>query len=242
MTFFRYNGRSSEEFGLHIEKKDVFSAPEYDADFTSIPGRSGDLIVSNSRFKNIRIQYTVFVARKGIGSLADLLRAVKGWLYTEPDRYHELTDSYDSGYFRYGVISGSLDIEEQLNKIGCFTVTFNCKPFKCSLEGMQEVTVTNGGSLFNPEAFTAKPLITIAGKNDFSLSLQNGGYSKTWHFKGIEDGVVCDSEQMNFYYGTQLLNVKVMGDGFPELPPGETVLTVSGDVSEVKVTPRWCCL
>lgn len=242
MTCFIYNGRSSEEFGLHIEKKDVFSAPEYDADFTSIPGRSGDLIVSNSRFKNIRIQYTVFVARKSIGSLADLLRAVKAWLYTEPDRYHEITDSYDGGYLRYGVISGSLDIEEQLNKIGCFTVTFNCKPFKCSLKGMQEVAVTNGGSLFNPEAFTAKPVITLVGKGDFALTLQSTGYNKTWHFKDIADGVVCDSEQMNFYYGTQLLNDNVTGDGFPELPPGETVLTVSGDVSEIKVTPRWCCL
>ena len=38
MTSFTYNGRSSTDFGLHIEKKDVFSAPEYDAEFISIPG------------------------------------------------------------------------------------------------------------------------------------------------------------------------------------------------------------
>lgn len=36
MTYFTYNGRSSAEFGLHIEKKDVFSAPEYDAEFISM--------------------------------------------------------------------------------------------------------------------------------------------------------------------------------------------------------------
>lgn len=243
MTYFTYNGRSSEEFGLHIEKKDVFSAPEYDVDFTSVPGRSGDLIVSNNRFKNIRIQYTVFAARKNIGSLVDLLRAVKGWLYTEPDRYHEITDSYDSGYFRYGVISGSLDIEEQLNKIGCFTVTFNCKPFKYSLDGQKSVVVPkSGGSIFNPEAFNAKPVIALMGSGDFTLALQNDGYNKTWQFKGIENVIICDSEQMNFYYGTQLLNDKVTGDGFPELPPGETVLTVSGGVSETRITPRWYCI
>ena len=66
MSYFTYNGRSSEEFGLHIEKKDVFSAPEYDAAFTSIPGRSGDLIISNRRFANIKVSYTVFLARKNI--------------------------------------------------------------------------------------------------------------------------------------------------------------------------------
>lgn len=242
MSYFTYNGRSSEEFGLHIEKKDVFSAPEYDAEFTSIPGRSGDLIVSNRRFANIKVAYTVFLKRRTVSDFADVLRAVKGWLYTEPDRYYEITDSYDSGYLRYGVISGSLDIEEQFNKLGSFRVTFNCKPFKYSLYGLQEISMENGGSIFNPEAFTAKPIITLKGSGDFSLTLQNSGYNKTWNFKGITDGVVCDSEQMNFYYGTTLLNDKVTGDGFPELPPSETVLTVSGGVSEIKVMPRWCCL
>lgn len=242
MSFFTYNGRSSEEFGLHIEKKDVFSAPEYDAAFTSIPGRSGDLIVSNHRFANVKVSYTVFLARKSIADLSDVLRAVKGWLYAQPDRYHEITDSYDTGYIRYGVISGTLDIEEQFNKLGSFRVTFNCKPFKYSVEGLQEISVESGGSLFNPEAFTAKPVITLMGKGNLTLTLQNSGYNKTWNFKGVTDGVVCDSEQMNFYYGTVLLNDKVTGDGFPELPPGETVLTVNGDVSEIKITPRWCCL
>jgi predicted phage tail component-like protein len=242
MTYFTYNGRSSSDFGLHIEKKNVFSAPEYDVEFISIPGRSGDIINPNRRFSNIKVTYTVFLARKNAPALAAALRDIKGWLYSEPDRYHEITDSYDAEYFRYGVISGNLDIEEQLNKIGCFTVTFNCKPSKYSLEGLQEISVANGGGLFNPEVFTAKPIITLKGSGDFSLTLQNSGYNKTWNFKGITDGVVCDSEQMNFYYGVVLLNDKVTGDGFPELPPGETVLTVSGGVSEIKVMPRWCCL
>lgn len=128
--FFTYNGISSADFGLHIESKNIFSAPEYDISFQSIPGRSGDLIVSNNRFANVKVTYTVFVRRNTVEDLSDLLRAVKGWLYTEPDRYHEITDSYDSLYLRYGVISGSLDIEDQMNKIGCFTVTFNCKPYR----------------------------------------------------------------------------------------------------------------
>ena len=100
----------------------------------------------------------------------------------------------------------------------------------------------SGGILYNREAFTAKPIITLKGSGDFSLTLQSSGYNKTWNFKGISNGIVCDSEQMNFYYGTTLLNDKVTGEGFPELPPGRTTLTVNGDVSEIKVIPRWCCL
>lgn len=148
MSYFTYNGRSSAEFGLHIEKKDVFSAPEYDAEFISIPGRSGDIINPNRQFSNIKVTYTVFLARKNIAALAAVLRDIKGWLYSEPDRYHEITDSYDAEYFRYGVISGNLDIEEQLNKVGSFTVTFNCKPYKYSFAG-QETVSANAHELWN---------------------------------------------------------------------------------------------
>ena len=137
------------------------------------------------------------------------------------------------------MIPGSLDIEEQFNKIGSFIVTFNCKPFKYSFEGLQEITIESCGSVCKPEAFTAKSVITLKGSGNFSLTLQNSGYNKTWNFKGIKDGVFCDSEQMNFYYDTTLLNDKVTGNGFPELRPGETVLTVSGGVAEIKVTTRW---
>ena len=158
MTYFTYNGRSSAEFGLHIEKKDVFSAPEYDAEFISIPGRSGDIINPNRRFANIKVTYTVFLARKNVAALASNLRDIKGWLYSEPDRYHELTDSYDAEYFRYGVISGNLDIEEQLNKIGCFTVTFNCKPFKYSFARQQTVSADASElTITNPTAFESRP-------------------------------------------------------------------------------------
>ena len=242
MTFFKYNGRSSAEFGLRIEKKDVFSAPEYDMDFESIPGRSGDLIISNNRFKNIRVSYTVFLVRKDIDTLADTLRAIKGWLYTEPDRYHEITDSYDTGYIRYGVIYEGLDIEEQLNKVGCFRVTFSCKPFRYQEVGFEETAVASGESLFNPEAFASAPIITLTGSGDMSLTLQNASYNKTWHFKDIPTAITCDSEQMNFYHGTTLLNGSVVGEDFPKLPPGETIITYTGDVESLVVKPRWCAL
>ena len=46
MNYFVYNGVSSLDMGLRIESKNVFSAPEYDVTFQSIPGRNGDLILS----------------------------------------------------------------------------------------------------------------------------------------------------------------------------------------------------
>lgn len=243
MTYFTYNGRSSADFGLHIEKKDVFSAPEYDAEFISIPGRSGDIINPNRRFANIKVTYTVFLARKNAAALASVLRDIKGWLYSEPDRYHEITDSYDAEYFRYGVISGNLDIEEQLNKVGSFTVTFNCKPYKYSFAGQQMVSVDSTSiSVTNPTAFESRPYIKLYGSEAVTLNISSGSSTTSWTISAINEYIEIDSELMNCYNGIVLKNDTVMGDGFPMLKPGTNTISCVGAVTRIEVIPRWCCL
>ena len=55
MNYFVYNGVSSLDMGLRIESKNVFSAPEYDVTFQSIPGRNGDLILPNGRYPTVQV-------------------------------------------------------------------------------------------------------------------------------------------------------------------------------------------
>ena len=224
MTYFTYNGRSSADFGLHIEKKDVFSAPSYDAEFISIPGRSGDII-----------------NRKNIAALAAVLRDIKGWLYSEPDRYHEITDSYDAEYFRYGVISGNLDIEEQLNKVGCFTVTFNCKPFKYSFAGQQTVSADASElTITNPTAFESRPYIKLYGSGTVVIMIQPQG--RGMMISNLDEYIEIDSELMNCFKGTTLKNDTVKGAEFPVFKSGVCTINCTGDVSRIEVIPRWCCL
>ena len=243
MTYFTYNGRSSAEFGLHIEKKDVFSAPEYDAEFISIPGRSGDIINPNRRFSNIKVTYTVFLSRKNAAALSAVLRDIKGWLYSEPDRYHELTDSYDAEYFRYGVISGNLDIEEQMNKVGSFTVTFNCKPFKYSFVGQETLAVDASElTITNPTAFESKPNIKLYGSGAVTLNVSSGNSTSSWTISAIDEYIEIDSELMNCFKDTILKNDTVKGAEFPILKPGACTINCTGDVTRIEVIPRWCCL
>ena len=135
MNYFEYNGIKSSDMGLHIQKKNVYSSPKFDSQFVSVPGRNGDLIVSNNRFENIQISYNVFLSAKSVDELAEKLLKVKAWLYSHPTGYQNLTDSYDKKFFRKAVFASSLDIEDELNKIGVFTISFNCKPFKYSFDG-----------------------------------------------------------------------------------------------------------
>ena len=243
MTYFTYNGRCSADFGLHIQSKNVFSAPEYDAEFISVPGRSGDIINPNRRFSNVKVTYTVFLARKNTAALATVLRDIKGWLYSEPDRYHEITDSYDTEYFRYGVISGNLDIEEQLNKVGSFAVTFNCKPYKYSFAGQQTVAADDSTlTVINPTAFESRPHIKLCGSGAVTLNISSGGSTNSWTISNIDEYIEIDSELMNCFKGTVLKNDTVTGDSFPTLQPSTSTISCVGAVTRIEVIPRWCCL
>lgn len=241
MNYFVYKGIRSCDMGIRIESKNVFSAPEYEVDFLSIPGRDGDLISGSGRFPNVQVTYSVFIPAKTISELSQKITAVKGWLYSGLNSYHELTDTYDTEFTRKAVYAGKLDIEDQMNRIGIFTVSFSCQPFRYAMSGQTEVVVETGGILTNPYPFVSKPRITLAGKGAGTLTVQSAESNATWRFTDV-NGLTIDTEQMNCYSGTESKNDTVSGDGFPLLYPGDNIFTFTGDITAVAVLPRWCSI
>ena len=242
MNYFEYKGIRSSDMGLRIESKNVFSGPEYEVDFLSIPGRDGDLIAGSGRFPNVQVTYSVFIPAKTVSELSQKITAVKAWLYSGLNSYHALSDTYDTAFFRHAVFAGKLDIEDELNRIGIFTISFSCKPFRYDAAGTESVTLATGEVLLNPYPFTSKPVLRIEGIGKGTLTIQSEGINATWNFTSIDGYVEADSEQMNFYKDAEPKNDTVSGDGFPLLYPGENTLSFSGGITAVTVIPRWCCL
>ena len=243
MNYFVYKGIRSCDMGLRIESKNVFSAPKYDVDFLSIPGRDGDLIAGGGRFPNVQVTYSVFIPAKSITELAEKITAVKAWLYSGLDGYHTLSDTYDTTFFRHGVYSGKLDIEDELNRIGICTISFSCKPFRYTEIGSQSVQLDKSGAvLVNPYPFSSRPIIRIEGDGKGTLTIQSESKKATWNFTDIDGYVEVDSEQMNFYKDATPKNDTVTGSGFPLLYPGGNTIVYTGGISSVSVIPRWCCI
>lgn len=241
MNYFEYKGIRSSDMGIRIESKNVFSGPEYEMDFLSIPGRDGDLIAGGGRFPNVQVTYSVFIPAKTTSELAQKITAVKNWLYSGLNSYHTLSDSYDTAFFRYGVFSGKLDIEDELTRIGLCTINFSCKPFRYSVEDQQSIMLTNGGIINNPYPFPSKPRISLAGSGSGTLTIQSADSNKTWTFTDV-NSLTIDSEQMLCYSGTESKNDTVSGDGFPLLYPGENTFSFTGGILAVAILPRWCSL
>ena len=240
MNYFIYNGISSKDMCVRISSKDVYSAPKYDLKFQSIPGRDGDLISPNGRFPNATVSYTCFIPAKSIQELSDKVTAVKCWLYTEPDRYHTLSDSYDTSFFRKAVFNNKLDISDEVSKIGVFTVNFTCHPMRFSHTGQVKTTFTASPfTLTNPYPFAAKPYLKINGRGTGTLTIQSASSNKVWEFSTLNGYTECDSELMNFYHDTEPKNDIVSGEGFPVFAPGTNTIAFDGGITSIEVIPRW---
>lgn len=231
-NYFVFGNLDSRTYGVYISGEGVYDAPGRAYNTVTVPGRNGDLLIDKGRYDNIKITYPAFVAGPAFDSnltaFRSALLAIGG--------YAELTDSYHPGEFRFGYCQNGIKVKARSqNDAGEFDITFNCKPQRFLTSGKTAVTVSSGGSITNPTLFDAKPIIRVTGYGslyvDSDLITITSGYAY----------VDIDSETQDCYHGTDNANNRVtfQSNDFPVLGPGETGITYSGNITSVKITPRW---
>lgn len=228
---------SSLDFGLYITEKGSYKGAARDITYTSIPGRSGDLITDNGRYKNIDISYKMALLNTTNYEFSELAHKIKAWLLSQAG-YFRLWDSYDKDYFRLASYSDEADIEQELNDLGTLKLSFNCKPYKYSFEGQKTIKLTSAGDIYNAEMFSSKPYIKIKAAGAVTLYVNNSAYN----FTNIDEYIELDSEAMNAYKGAVSKNDKMTSTGFPTLTPGNNTISWVGNVEQIEIIPRWCCL
>jgi phage-related protein len=236
LPFLMFKDHSSLEYGLLITEKGSYKGAQRDITYTSIPGRSGDLVTDNGRYKNVKIPYSLALLNTTDWSFDELTRLIKGWLLSEQG-YFPLWDSYDGKYYRLASYSNEVDIEQELRDLGKLKLSFNCKPFKYAFEGQRTVEMTAAGTLYNAEQFESKPYIKIVGSGAITLTINSAAVT----LSNVDGYIELDSEMMNAYKGTTAANSQMSG-AFPVLAPGENNIAWTGSVTRLEIVPRWCCL
>lgn len=237
LPFFYFKEHSSLDFGLYIKEKNVYKGAQRDITYVSVPGRDGDLVIDNGRYKNVKIQYKLELLNNSPRSFAELARVIRNWLLVDPG-YFKLWDTYDREYFRLASFSSEVDIEQELRDYGKLNITLNCKPFRYATNGQDTVVIQSTQHLYNVEAHESKPYIRIYGSG--TLQLYINGYA--YLFKDVNEYIEVDSETKNCFKGTTALNNKMVSDGFPTLVPGDNIISMSAAVTRVEIVPRWCTL
>lgn len=231
MRSLTFNNVPSYSLGIAISGEGTYDAPARNVSKYTVPGRNGDLILDNGSYKNITVVYPAFVT----GDFQTNDAAIREWLLS-PKGYSRLTDDYHPDEYRLAMYSGGITFDPTAwNKHAEFNMRFDCKPQRFLVSGEEQVTIASSSdTITNPTGFDALPLIEIDCVGDAVVTV-NG---TTMTFEGLEGGIVLDCDIQTAYYGLDPMGGYMMG-AFPFLGPGENAISYRGDVTEIRITPRW---
>lgn len=236
MRKFWFGGRCSAEFGMMATGSGTYNAPERDLEMISIPGRNGDLILDNGRFRNIPVTYPISICR----DFARKAEAARAWLLSETG-YRKLEDEYNPDFFRLGVFKGPIDFDVSfLSRTGEASLTFDCKPQRFYRAGEHPVLLMAPGSLWNPSGFPALPRIILYGNGSGTLTVGE----TVVEVKSLDGHLILDSDTQNAWRttgngGIITQNGAIYAPDFPVLGKGRTPVTWTGGIETVEIIPRW---
>ena len=231
MHKFIYNGRSSDDFCLILSGEDTWGRSIPDIERKQIPGRNGDLLLSNQRYNNAELTYHVGIRRDFDRNFT----AFVNFLLNHPG-YHRLEDSYHPDVYRMAVLDKGISPSlAALNRSGTFDLTFSCMPQQYLKSGERLQVLTGSGTVYNPTSYDARPLLRIYGAG--RLTIGDDQVTVTENDSYID----LDCELEDAFRDTVNLNQYVIlssGD-FPVLKPGSTSITFGSGVTKVELVPRW---
>lgn len=229
--YLTYGDTDSRFYGVGIYGDQLAKAPERDQKFIEVPGRDGDLILDNGRYKNITVSYKAYIIEnynENIMGLRNALMSKKG--------YQRLQDTINPEEYRLAKAI-PFDIKEYgVLRAGEFTMQFICKPQRFLVDGDIPLEFTSSASILNQYEEDAKPLIRAYGTGSFSI----GGVTVQITSANVYTDIDCELQEA--YKDTLATNCNgniVLTDGvFPVLSHGENQITMSG-ITKLVITPRW---
>lgn len=230
MNHFTFNGKSTRDFGLIVSGVSIYGAPSRKVEKASVPGRNGDINIELGGFNNYIVRYDVSVTENFTAKAQD----IANWLLSSRG-YSRLDDTYNADSFRLASYYNQIDFTtSMLYRYGTAPVEFDCHPQRFLLSGQTATRLPSSSyTLTNPTLQPSNPLIRIYGTgtvivNDVEINVLNS-----------TSYVDVDCEALQCYEGTTNRNNDVEVPVFPVLLAGDNLITYSGDVTRVDITPRW---
>lgn len=234
ISSFWLDGECSTNFGIIMREAPPYVVAERDLEQKSVPGRSGDVLIDNARYKNVAISYKCAVLpengvefRTAVERVAEFLQPVAA--------YKQLINTYDPEYFREARVTGGISVESIMEQAGTFEIAFDCKPQRWLLAGRNKIKLNRPETLLNPTRYVARPIITVYGNKPGVLTI--GGVQ--CHILALTDYITLDCENETARRDLENKNDCVSIDDFPKLCVGKTGIAWDGGITGVAIEARW---
>ena len=233
MGSFTFNGVSSTTHGLRVTSDYVINSTGNDVETVSVPGRDGDLLISKNRLKSVTIELpcTVLSSRK----LTDAESDISNWLNV--DGYKDLTLSWDPDFIYRSAFIETFEIASLMRQFGKVKLNFLTYPVKFYKQGRTTQTLSNGATINGLGNVNAKPIITLVGSGDCTLTI-NGRKTK---LRAVQNTITLDMQARQVFSGNLPAWDKVVRAPQYEMPyldAGRNLISWDGDFT-IKMAPYW---
>lgn len=233
MGSFTFNGTSSTTHGLRVTNDYVINSTGNDVETVAVPGRDGDLLISKNRLKSVTIELpcTLLSNRK----LTDAGSEISNWLNV--DGYKDLTLSWDPDFIYRSAFIETFEIAGLMRQFGKVKLNFLTYPVKFYKQGRTTQTLSNGATVNGIGNVNAKPIITLVGSGDCTLTI-NGRKTK---LKAVQNRITLDMQANQVYSGNlQAWDKVVRSPQFqmPYLDYGRNLISWDGNFTATMI-PNW---
>ena len=232
--WFIWNGTCSTDMGVHVLEQPPPTMPNERVTFTNIPGRSGTLTTTEGDYVYDDLVLTAIC----IIADPDRIPDVCAWLRGSGT----VTFANRDGGFYYARVVNQIPFEKILrgNPHRSFAVNFRCKPFwyeaDVPVKNIQPASGSTSGyvTMQNPGNVPSEPIITVTGSGEITLFVD----MTIVELSDVNGEITIDSMLQEAYSGMTPMNSCMSGD-FPTLPPGNSTISWTGNVTYLKVEPNW---
>ena len=234
MISFKFAGKNSyDNFGIIISKRPNLPSPKRRVAYIDIPGRDSSLTYDERTYENITIGVE---CRIKDGNLIDKIDEIKAWLFSVGESDLIFSIQEDKKY-RAQVVN-SIDFSQIAKKFSEFIIIFNCRPFKYAVSNNIITINQSGTSIINEGSIASKPVIRVTCNESGEFKI-NDYEVKIVDFNGT---IIIDSEleEVFSYIEGEMINASnnISGE-FPVIDVGDNLLSFSGGISKIEITPNW---
>lgn len=225
--WFKWNGVRSDERNIVINEAPQIIKPEERIQHVTIPGRSGELTLTEGNDIFSGYIQTVGIAVES----AAYVPTVENWLKGAG----VLTMSSQSGLEQNARVIGAVQMQKHSRNLDWWEgdVQFYCEPVKHAVDEQPISVTTSGATINNPGDMIAFPRIEITGSGTVTVMIG----SRTLTIPNCVSGWVIDSENEWILQGSVPQGNVCSGD-FPILEKGTNTITYTGSVTKLLVTPN----
>ena len=225
-AWFTFNGVDSREMGVIVTAMPETVRAERRVESITVAGRNGSLHTDEGVYESYdRTMECALIKRAKLDEVtAWLVGSGEMTFSTEPDKVYRVT------------IANKISIAQMMRVFQKFQVILDTQPFKYSVNAAGDaLELTAPTAIRNSGTVYSEPLITVYGSGDITLTINGADFP----LYGVQESITIDSEMMEVFKGSTNQNGKYGGVEFPRFEVGQNEIRWTGNVSKIKIQPRW---